>query len=660
MNRNTMIGLCMLYALWESNRQDLLDLIKPFILYSVGNTTATGDKIDPVAVGAYLENEFGYRSFQIEVVNKVLAREARSKRLIKRKEGSFYLTGSLSGLIDEFSAKRTVCKEHSDAVTNALTKYFNNNHVNGRNNYTQAEAETFLLSFFEQQGSAIILSVDNLRQIMVKNNEVEYYIGKFILAEHEKSSALMDYLIELVKGYFVTTALYLQAENNDVTRASFSDVVFFLDTRLLLALLGYKTEQENNSVQAMVNTLQRHGAKLACFSYNEDELYSILEAYKLSTIRGNKNSNYTLEYFDAHNCSSSLVEIEQRRFKEKLKEKGITSITPEQALTTAGIETSCKGILDSSALQALLLKINPEYNTNSYLDDFTAIDTVSRIREGKYLPYIEKCKAVFATTNTTLVNAMKQYMKYNSLDFGFPIIITGSDLCVLAWLKDFEQENNLPKMRLLENVLAALTPSKDLMDTYISILNEMENVGNISSEEVALLRVDLFARNELMEITHGAKDKLTPTVIETIRTKMREESYTAGVEYGRAKANEDYRREKEAQRNAACKRAEEEIESEYKNKERKRVTIGRLLSITIAIIFIAASIISFSSQWSSPAKYATALVAIVATYQGTKPFFSKDNWIIKRIKQKLQAEKLKSLDKKKTQYLEILNNDGSE
>lgn len=39
MNRNTIISLAMLYALWQSNRQDLLDLIRPFVMYAVGNTT---------------------------------------------------------------------------------------------------------------------------------------------------------------------------------------------------------------------------------------------------------------------------------------------------------------------------------------------------------------------------------------------------------------------------------------------------------------------------------------------------------------------------------------------------------------------------------------------------------------------------------------------
>lgn len=665
MNRNTIISLAMLYAIWESKRQDLLDLIRPFVLYSVGNTTKVGDRIDSTSVGKYMEEEFGYRSFQVEVVNKILSRETSSniskeKRIIARRNNVYYLIGSLSDQIDAFSAKRTICKTHSDAVTTALATFFNECHVNNRDNYTQAEAETHLLSFFERQGSAILLSVDDLRQIMAKNNEVEYFIGKFILAEKDKSSVLMDYMVELVKGYFVTTALYLQAENNDVTKASFTDVTFFLDTRILLGFLGYKTAQENSSVQEMVKSLQRHGAKLACFTYNEDEVYSILEAYKQASIRGSRNSFYTLEFFDSQKYSSSLVDIAQRQFKDKLRESGISSVTPEQVLSDAGVGNGSLGLLDDSAMQALLLRINPDYRLTSLPDDFSAINTVSRIRKGERLPNIEKCKAVFATTNTALVHATKQYMKQNSLDYGFPLVISGSDLCVLAWLKDFEQDNNLPQMRLLENVLAAITPNRDLMETYFSILNTMEEMGNISSDEVALLRVDLFARNELMELTRGEKERLTPAVIEAIREKMKKESFSAGVERGKAEAEEKYKKQQADRRNALCQKAEEEIEDDYKKKEQRIVNTVRFICAVIAALFVGASVISIVSQWSSSAIAAILLVAIVTTYQGAKPFFSKDNWFIKKIRLKLRKEKLIAIDQRKAQYLAILDNEKAE
>lgn len=95
MNRNTIISLAMLYALWQSKHQDLLDLIQPFILYAVGDMTNIGEEIDIEKVATRMEEEFGYQSFQPAVVKKVLLRESSSKisvneRKIRKKNGVFY------------------------------------------------------------------------------------------------------------------------------------------------------------------------------------------------------------------------------------------------------------------------------------------------------------------------------------------------------------------------------------------------------------------------------------------------------------------------------------------------------------------------------------------------------------------------------------------
>ena len=215
----------------------------------------------------------------------------------------------------------------------------------------------------------------------------------------------------------------------------------------------------------MVESLKKNGAKLACFTYNIDEVNSILEAYKLSTISKSKRpSAYTLEYFDANGYSYTHVEANQKKFVQRLENAGISSISPNSFFNDDITSESSSGLLDDERIKEILLSIKPSYNQTTLPDDLGAINTVSRIRRGKKYPYIEKCKAVFVTSNSVLVSATRAYIKESSYDFGFPIAITGEDLCVMAWLKDFEQSNSLPQMRLLENVLAAITPSKELME----------------------------------------------------------------------------------------------------------------------------------------------------------------------------------------------------
>lgn len=662
MKKNAIISLAMLYALWQTKRSDLLDLIRPFVLYAVGVTTKVGDIIDVEGICRYMESEFGYQSFQCAVVERILLRETsdaikQESRIIKKEDRKFILIASLSTQVEKFNSKRLVCKEHSDAVTTALAGYLNHNRACRRDNYTSSEAEVFLLSFFERQGGSIVLSADDLRQISFKNSELDFFIGKFILEENEKRSSLMDYIVELVKGYFVTTALYLQAENLDVTHASFSNVIFYLDTRLLLALLGFKSSQENESVQEMVKSLQRNGAKLACFSYNIEEVENILEAYKQSTVSPRRYpATITLEFFDERGASYTHVDAAQKAFIQKLRNFQVNEISFEAALINAGVKDQATGLLNDDELRNILLEMKPSYNVSTLPDDLAAINTVSRIRRGKRLPNIEKCKAVFVTSNPLLVSGTKQLLINHSEDVGFPLAITGNDLCVMAWLKDFERSNNLPKMRLLENVLAALTPSKELMDAYFDNVDYLEKQGDLSGDEAALLRMDQFAKKELMELTKGEKGNLSTAVVQTIRENIRRESKEEGIKIGENRGTQTLNE----LRTAACKRAEKKIEEEYGRKEKRWIKIIKIAAIVIALLFSSASIYMIvMTGIGSPLSIATTFVALVTLVQGTGTLLIKDNWATKTVRRSLQRQKFKELDERKTKYLSLMDTSGS-
>lgn len=656
MNRNAIISLAMLYALWQTKHRDLLDLIRPFIVYAVGMNTSVGEEIDIERICRYMESEFGYQSFHPAVAERVLIRETsdsipQEKRIVQKKNKKYYLLTSLTKEIQYFSDKRVVCKGHSDKVTMALADYLNQKQACKRSDFSQTDAENLLLAFFERQGGSIVLSVEDLHQLTIKNNEVDFFVGKFILEQNEKKSIIMDYLVELVKGYFVTTALYLQAENTDVTKASFSDVTFFIDTRLLLAYLGFKTSQENSSVQEMIRSLKKNGAKFACFSYNIEEVNNILEAYKQSTISTSKRpTTITLEYFDEHGYSYTHVEAAQRKFEKRLKGDNIIATTPEQLLAENGITKETIGLLDDDDFRTTLLNAKPNYNLSTLPDDFSAINTISRIRKGKFLPYIEKCRAVFVTTNPILVSTTKQVLKNHSYNVGFPIAITGNDLCVMAWLKDFEQSSSLPKMRLLENVLAAITPSKELMEAYFSNLENLEQQGKISSDEAALLRVDHFAKKELMELTQGEKNNLSSSVFDKIREKIREDGFKDGIQV----TTKEHEKWLASKRNEMCRQAEEDVEDEYQRKENFWIRVAKCIAIGIAVLFIIASACSFFLQWNSKTRYFLLIVTFITTIQGAAPFFSENNWLIKFIHRGIQKRKYKALDIRKEKYLKLL------
>lgn len=660
MNQNAIISLAMLYALWKTKHNDLLDLIRPFVLYAVGTTTEIGAIINIEAVCSCLENEFGYKSFQSAVVIRILERERSSSipasaRHIQKSNRSYRLIQSYEDLITNFKAKQSECKAHSDAVTSALTSYLNTNTVCKRSDYTQAETESLLLSFFSRKGGSVILSIEDLRQMTSRGNEIDYCIGHFILEQHENKTIIVDYLVELVAGFFVTTALYLQAENHDITKAAYKDVSFFLDTRLLLAFLGYKTKEENDSVQEMVRSLQKNGAIIACFQYNIDEVESILDAYYNSLLSSNKKkSSITLEHFDECGKPFTYVEIAKKQFQQQLKNANIVTYTPAQALDKYGVSASTKGLLDDDHLKRILLSINPKYNFQSLPDDLTAINTISRIRKAKKIDYVERCKAVFVTSNAALVSGTKQLLKEKRIDVGFPIVISEEDLCVLAWIKDFERNQELPKMRLLENVLAATTPDKELMDSYFDHIYELEHYGKLTAEEASVLRVDQFAKKELMIRTRGESANLTPDTITTIKDKLLKNSHEQGVAFGIQQAEKKEKMAAAARRSHACKRVEDEVNEKFLLYEKIGVKSITVLGILLSVALMIASYFTLISQIASPVTWIVVIATVVSTAQGILPLISRDNVFTKMLKSFLDRQKFIVMDAEKDKVLSYL------
>ena len=656
MNRNAIISLAMICALWETNKQDLLDIIKPFVLYSVDKTATVGQAIDIDAVCSYMEKEFGYASFQRAVVERILSRQASDKianssRRITKRNHKFFLINSYDDEVVKFESKKAECKRKSNEVLNALAKYFNDSEVMRRSNYSVAEVEPYLLSFFEKRGCTILLSVDDFYQIERKNNEIDFFIGRFILKQYDEQTYIFDCIVELVKGYFVTTAIYLQADNKDISNSAFKDVTFYLDTRLLLAYLGYKSEPENSSVQQMVSSLKRSSAKVACFTYNIEEVNNILEAYKQSRLSKYKSpSSMTLEYFDEKGGSTSIVSIEQQTFEKKLLEGGIKIYTFEAAIDSA---PNINSYIDERSLEAQILNIKPNYNITTLPDDLSAIQTIYRLRGRSKPTNIEKSKAIFVTNNRVLVLAARTYFANIGKDIGFPLCIACDDLCIIAWIKDSDYSDSLPKMRLLENVMAAINPSKDVMDTYFKVLKQCEQSGVIDSDEAALLRVTTFARQELMNLTNGNSNAISEKTIADIRDKMRGVDYKKGYNTAKEEDIELMSKRINETKNSICKQIEKTKEETFNKIEKFVVNAVRLFLFLIAIGFVVASIVSFVSEWPSSTKWALIIITVISLIEGVIPFFSRDCVVVRCVKKIIKVIKIRSIDKAKRNYTSI-------
>lgn len=127
----------------------------------------------------------------------------------------------------------------------------------------------------------------------------------------------------------------------------------------------------------------------------------------------------------------------------------------------------------------------------------------------------------------------------------------------------------------------------------------------------------------MMELTCGEKDNLSDAVIDCIRQKIRVDSHESGYKQGVTESRQKYELEKREQINRACKRAEDEIENEFAEKEKIAIKKIKVMSAFIAILFVVATVASFLSQIGGSVKWAVLVVTIVSTIQAVQPFSAR-------------------------------------
>lgn len=130
---------------------------------------------------------------------------------------------------------------------------------------------------------------------------------------------------------------------------------------------------------------------------------------------------------------------------------------------------------------------------------------------------LENSVATFITTNTSLVEAAKEY---DAVEFGerrVPAAITEYSLANFAWIKSPSlASSSLPLREVLAFAKAALQPSERFWEAYVDAIEAARGDGRITPENYASLRYSPWAREELMITTMGLPSRLTEVSLGSI------------------------------------------------------------------------------------------------------------------------------------------------
>lgn len=517
---NSLTSLAMLKVHHDLNRSDYVDYLVPFVSYALersGPATA-------FALQRAVELEFGLKLPQ-RVIEYVLRRLI--KRHVVRKESSrFHVIGDLD--IADFASRRADARRRLQVVTNALSTFAGSRSVQ----WTEQEATAALTAYLNRytidclemyaEGKA-------LPQIGGATTSDNYLVNAFIQNAYETSTPLFADIIQFVESQMLLNGLL--CHDLSATTQKFAQVTFYLDTPLVLPLLGLDGEEKQALAEELVELLHNLRGRVAVFEHTVEEIDSVLSRCERS--------------FDSPRTRSSLV--------SELRRMGKTA--SDIALVRASIHEIYKKLrieivraprhlkqfqVDETLLEEAIRDEISYWNENALRYDVNSIRSIYTLRGGKAPSRLEEAGSVLVTSNLSLARVAYQFGREHESLREVSAVITDLTLTTVAWLKAPLGAPDLPRLEVLASCRAAMQPREGLLLRFVQEIGRLKLSGEISPQQHEYLRLSPRVRDELMRFTLGDERRLTRvTVTDIIRAVEDQVVSAAQSEYAKDASRRD-------------------------------------------------------------------------------------------------------------------------
>lgn len=494
-NEKGLISLALIKTTWEENKKDTIDMLIPFILFSISEKQEK-DIISIEEVRQRLLDDFSmdiYSNVIESIIKRLTLPDNSSQAYITKKKGVCYRA---TKPIDthSFSEKRMHYQNIQSKVIDTFIQFLQSKDII----FEEDVAEKELISYLCKYGHYII----NENFTYQANNTIwTKRIGEFVESVYNKQELVFRYLTDIAKGGMLST-VYFNTNYHIKASQRFKDTRIYLDTPLLMHILNYSGESLKRAAQELLELLQKNGATVHAFEHNLHELEDILEAYVKRYRRGTLNTSYNFDYLIEQDVQPEKIETDIPSLTNMLRSKGIT-IDP-----TPPYDEHWKSIGNKAFNEYLSQKIH--YKKDDRRDnDVESIAAIYRLRKQEKYHKYETCDALFVATNSYLVYYTQKYFKEEEKKYGIPAIVDDTFLTSLLWVKYVHNEDTLPTLKLIVDALAAQEPSQTFWDSFNRKIDELKERGEITEDELIELKYGTFSKKNMYDVTEGDVSKIT-------------------------------------------------------------------------------------------------------------------------------------------------------
>jgi hypothetical protein len=550
-------SLALLKVNWDNLRRDYIDGFVPFVVTLMQKKRY--DTIEVDTIRADFESEYGL-SIPYHPMIAILDR-ARRQGYIRKSRTGLYLPVERRVAVDGFTDIATEQERKYRKVINEFLKYC-------REEYdiavSESEADAAFVSFLREYDLDILFIAQERSSLLPElgaSTAHKFLVKSFVTHAYECEPEIFAFIADMSAGHIIANTLLHR--DYDKFKGRLESCNFYLDIGFLFNVTGINGPEKREAYREFVKLLSSHQARTLVFRHTYDEYRGIMESC-LQWIDS--------DYFDPFKASRALMYFKDQGFTASDVEQFILSV--DSNLSEMNIEMvdrpdpSIDQVyqIDEERLQELIVEVyrqgdpyfDEEEKGHTIYLDVRSISAVCKLRRGHKPTRLQNANHVFVTTNSSLAYASRLFEleEADCTYFFIPTVLTDMLVGTIVWIHS-PSKVSINDRRLIANCYAALQPSKALIKRLVDAADRLTNEGEITAEEVTILKESRVARNLLQRETLGDPDRFTDKtavmVLEEIRARIRREEQETYRE-----KEERYKAQLlEAQRNARLAKEEQ-------------------------------------------------------------------------------------------------------
>lgn len=551
-------SLAILKVNWDENRSSYLDNFLPFVKEALRRSDT--DTVSAPSLQEHLVELTGLEIPQ-PVVSQLLKRARKKENFVRYSQKTYYRTesvfegDSLDNSAQGFQRKTTKLVER-------LRSYAQKEYGVV---WSTQKAELVLFDYLKRLAAPVVKATRSGTTHALERNATQqhdYVISAFIKRCIKAEPDLFEYLEALAIGNMVASAVYY--ENPNTTPQSYDGVDIYLDTPLLLFILGVNGEDMKAAYLEFVDLLKDAGANLCAFKITIDETRRVLNATAAKPLSQRQARIPSKNNPVQSQLSCSDLRLLGQQLESQLRRIRITPVErPDH-------EAWLSKTIDEKDLQERLGERYSDDKPDMLRHDVQAAISIHYIRKGRKPGVLASAGAIFVTNNSFLAWTCSNFFvdQLGAAAKDVPHCMMYDELATRTWLMSPNPDPTLPRKQLLAHAYAAMLPEDGLVEKYLAELEHLQSSGQISENDYLYFRSAEGIGEILTDVTLNDENAFTEATVQEV-IKRREAEIRAQTEKEREEQRE---RAVEAENKLKQKQEREAQLMEGKRNEERRAT----------------------------------------------------------------------------------------